>query len=367
MKRPEDPKLKAAIDSQIERSLAEREMLQVIFDKSPIMVSCFDASGRLLFVNREWSRVLGWTLEEARSIDLFEAAYPDPSERQRAANMIRDGEHRWLDFRTRTRDGTMINTSWMRIILSDGTRFGLGTDITERVLAKERLHQSFGELQALAERLRGIREEERTRVAREMHDEVGQCLTALQMDAAWLRKKRPTEARNASGEKLAAMSALIDTALAAVQRIATELRPGVLDEFGLEAAVEWYVSEFEKRTGVQCRIASELGGQSVDPARSTEAFRIVQEALTNVARHSRATRAEIRLGGNTERFVLEIHDNGRGMAPERLTDSRSLGLIGMRESAHSLGGEIAFLSGPGGGTTVAVSFPLSRSRRRDDG
>jgi PAS domain S-box-containing protein len=493
MKRSEEPEQEPEIDPPIERSHSVREMLQAILDESPILISFLDASGKLLFVNREWTRVLGWTLDEARDITMSEALSPDLSQRKRALDLVRGGEIPWTDFRIQARDGRALEVAWTRIVLSDGTRLSLGRDITERkrletqlenneaylregqrisrtgswawdvttsevfwseetyrifdldpatttpalgatlrlahaddavrlkeeldravaaetdfestfrvirpdgtvrhvhskghpsrddsgtvvkyigvvmditerVLAREREHQSFGELQALAERLRGTQEEERTRVAGAMHDEVGQVLTALQMDVAWLQKRLP--AADGAGGKLAEMSALIDTTLAAVQRIASDLRPGILDEFGLEAAVEWFVGAFAKRTGVRCGVASELGGQSIDSARATEAFRIVQEALTNVERHSRATRAHVRLGANAERVVLEVHDNGRGIPPERLTDSRCLGLIGMRESAHSLGGEVAFLSGPAGGTTVAVSFPLSPARRRDDG
>ena len=302
-------------NQQVERKQARREaeILQAIFDNIPVMVSFRDSAKKLLLVNQEWERVLGWTLEEARQVDLLAEAYPDPEMRRRAKESLETPHRSWENFRTRTKYGATIDTSWSRVALSDGTRIGFGQDITERLHAEERMRQSAAELRALSERLRVVREEERTRMARDVHDEVGQALTALRMDVAWLERRvaAGTEERAGLESKLRSMSELIDTTLDAVQRIATELRPGVLDELGLEAAIEWYVREFEKRTGVACSFRSELDGSVPDPGRSTAVFRILQEALTNMARHSEATRARIDLFSNSERLRLEI----RGQRP----------------------------------------------------
>jgi signal transduction histidine kinase len=228
----------------------------------------------------------------------------------------------------------------------------------EELRARDRqLRQSREELRALSSRLQSVREEESGRIAREIHDEVGQMLTALRMDVTWL-EAGPESSRRTDpefSEKLESMKRLIETAAESVRRIMTDLRPAVLDELGLGAAVEWYVEEFRKRTGIQCRLTSNLDGAA--PDRSTALFRILQEALTNVARHSGATSVEVLLEAKEGRIRLEVTDNGRGIPEEKVSDSRSLGLLGMRERARSLGGEVSIRRVPGGGTTVEADIP----------
>jgi PAS domain S-box-containing protein len=338
----------------------EAEVLQAIFDNIPVMISFRDPAGKLLLVNREWERVLGWKLEEAQPIEVLNELFPDPESRREVLEGIRRADQRWTDFRARTRDGRTITTSGALVALSDGTRLGFGLDVTERRAAEEKLRQSTEALRALSDRLRVVREEERTQMAREVHDQVGQALTALRMDVAWLERRLAAvgDERTDLESKLRSMSALIETTLDAVQRIATELRPGILDELGLEAAIEWYVREFEQRTGIACRFRSELEEARIDPGRSTAVFRILQEALTNVARHSAATRAEIDLFSDGGELRLEIRDNGRGIAEDRIESSGSLGLVGMRERARSLGGDLKIRDGSGRGTTVTLTIPL---------
>jgi PAS domain S-box-containing protein len=338
----------------------EAEILQAIFDNIPVMISIRDSAGMILLVNQEWERVLGWTLQEARHTDVLAEAYPDPEVRRKALEQIRAADRRWTDFHTRTRGGRTIETSWARVGLSDGTTIGFGQDISERRDAEERLRQSAEELRALSDRLRVVREEERSRMAREVHDGVGQALTALRMDVAWLERQLAAGGDPRAGvePKLHAMSELIDTTLDTVQRIATELRPGVLDELGLEAAIEWYLREFEQRTGIACQFRSELESPVLDPGRSTAVFRILQEAMTNVARHSVATQAKIQLSSDRERLRLEVRDNGRGISEDRIASSASLGLVGMRERARSLGGDVEIRGATGRGTTVLLTIPL---------
>jgi signal transduction histidine kinase len=238
---------------------------------------------------------------------------------------------------------------------------GAVTDVTERRTSEERLQQSSEELRALSERLRVVREEEGARIAREVHDEIGQSLTALQMDLAWLSTRVAAlgdPAADPLTAKLRSMAGLLGKTLDVVQRIATELRPGVLDELGLEAAVDWYVREFERRASIPCRLRCDLEGHRVSAALATAVFRILQEALTNVWRHSGATRTDVHLAIDGGQLCLAIEDNGEGVAADRVEDFRSLGLLGVQERARALGGSVAIRGVPGRGTRVAVTFPV---------
>ncbi len=338
------------------------ELLQTIIDHVPVMVSLFDiASRRQLFANREWERVTGWTFEEAQRIDILAELYPDPDEHRRALEVMSQGARQWSAFKTHTRGGEIIDTLWMRVPLSDGTTIGFGLDVTERKRNEDLLRQSYEELRALSARLQVAREEESARFAREVHDEVGQMLTALRLDVAWIGRQLALPAppaHEALVGKLQDMTQLLDLASDAVHRIISELRPAVLDELGLEAAVEWYVGEFGKRTGISCRLDSTLAGTVLGPNHATALFRILQEALTNVARHAGATGVAIRLAAGVGRVTLEVSDDGRGIALDKIGASRSIGLLGMRERARALGGDLTVRPLPDHGTSVEASLPL---------
>lgn len=225
--------------------------------------------------------------------------------------------------------------------------------------AQEDLRRSNKELRALSARLRDVREEEAARIAREVHDEIGQMLTALRLDVEWMEKKLASPApREELAGKLKSMSLLLDSAAGTAQRVMTELRPAILDSVGLAAAAECYVGQFETRTGISCRFRSSLDGAVIDAARSTALFRILQEALTNVARHAGASTVAIRLTAGASRAVLAVTDNGGGIPEERITDARSLGLLGMRERARSLGGDFVVRRGADRGTMAEVTIPL---------
>jgi signal transduction histidine kinase len=224
-------------------------------------------------------------------------------------------------------------------------------------MKSERLKESEDKLRRLAAHLISIREEERAHIAREIHDELGQVLTGIKMEVGWLAKRLKEPALL---EKTDSMSKLIDSTVATVRKIATGLRPEMLDDMGLIAAVAWQAKDFQKRTGIRCR--AKLPPESkLDLDISTTAFRIFQEILTNVARHSRATRVDIELGLTPEELTLEVLDNGVGIADSDLNGRKSLGLLGMRERALLFGGEVSVSGTPGQGTRVAVSIPI-RSR-----
>jgi signal transduction histidine kinase len=237
-------------------------------------------------------------------------------------------------------------------------------DITVRKRTEE-------ELRALAARLQAVREEERTRVAREIHDVLAQELTRLKLDVVWLNRHLalPLDAdkQKAVREKLTVMTAVTDMAIQSVQKIATELRPVVLDSLGLCAAVEWQARDFQARTGIACTATVPEQDVPLDRDRSTAMFRILQESLTNVLRHAQATRVDILLRPEAGQLVLRIQDNGCGIRPETLSNPMSIGLAGMRERALLLDGHLEIRSQPESGTTIEMRLPLSKNANPPEG
>jgi len=231
----------------------------------------------------------------------------------------------------------------------------------DRLKTEEKLRKSHEQLRALSVYLQHIREDERIRISRQVHDELGQSLTGLKMDLYWLSSRLPKQLREVH-DKTKAMSAHIDSTIQTVRRISTELRPGILDDLGLVAALEWQAHEFQKRTGVHCTVTSDLKEAILDEDLNTAFFRIFQETLTNVIRHANATKVTIHLKKQRGQLILEIKDNGRGISEAEISNTRSIGLLGMRERAALLGGKITVSGVSGKGTTVLVKIPLNRPK-----
>jgi PAS domain S-box-containing protein len=244
-----------------------------------------------------------------------------------------------------------------------------GRDITERKKTEKALRTSREQLRALAGRLQAVREEERTQIAREIHDELGGAFTGLKIDFSLLtRAALKIENGTVRASLLAGMDSMtkfIDATIHTVRRIAMELRPGVLDDLGLVAALEWQLKDFEKRTGIRCEFFPPVEDISFEADLSTALFRIFQEALTNVARHSGATEVRVRLCADADSSTLEIKDNGKGIEKEKTLSSKSLGLLGMRERAQMFGGRITVTGTPGIGTKVTVEIPPEEKRKMD--
>jgi signal transduction histidine kinase len=230
----------------------------------------------------------------------------------------------------------------------------------ERRRAEDNLRKSHKQLRALSVYLQYVREDERIRISRQVHDELGQALTGLKMDLYWLAHRVPKKFK-AVQEKTKAMAAHIDTTIQTVRRISTELRPGILDDIGLAAALEWQTQEFQRRTGVRCRFTSEVVESLFDQDLNTAFFRIFQETLTNVIRHASATRVDVALREKEGSLIMEVKDNGRGISTDEITNTKSIGLLGMRERAALLGGELTITGHPGAGTVVTVKIPLTRT------
>lgn len=232
----------------------------------------------------------------------------------------------------------------------------------ERKRALEQLRQSHEQLRALSVYLQHIREEERMRISRAVHDELGQALTGLKIDLSWLSHRLPPQS-NRLIEKARVMSSHIDETIETVRRISTELRPGILDHLGLVAAIDWQATEFQTRTGIQCRFAHALDQTVLDENLNTAFFRIFQETLTNIIRHAGATLVEVDLYEEAGRLILEVRDNGRGIRREQISNVKSIGLLGMRERAALFGGEVRITGTPKKGTSVIVSIPNRSSPR----
>jgi len=224
--------------------------------------------------------------------------------------------------------------------------------------AKEALEQSRKQLRDLASYLQDIREQERTRIAREIHDDFGQSLTILKMDLSWL-KKYMIQDQPKIQNKISSMFNVIDASLQTLHAVSSELRPVILDDFGLESALEWQAGEFQNRTGVQCRVDSSIADLDLTKEQSTAVFRIFQETLTNIMRHSGATEVDIRLEINEDTLILEVADNGRGITEAEVSNSQSFGLLGIRERLYPWNGQVDFIGHPNKGTRVIVCVPIS--------
>ena len=236
----------------------------------------------------------------------------------------------------------------------------LEQDIAVRQRAEAQVRQSREQLRALLARLQTLREDERTRIAREIHDELGQQLTGLKMDLRWIERHWEDwndPRANALLDKLVSATGLVDATIKTVQRIATELRPGVLDHLGLAAALRTELDRFQERTGLCCRLTAPADEPTVPREVATTFFRVFQEAMTNVARHAAASEVAVRFESADRGFLLEVRDNGKGISETDLQDPRSLGLLGMQERVRLVGGEVTVARGETGGTVVTVRIP----------
>ena len=236
-------------------------------------------------------------------------------------------------------------------------RLVLSNDITEKLHAEEKLQKSYEDLRQLASRLQEIREEERAGIAREIHDELGQQLTVLKMDIAWLNKKIGSKDAGII-EKIKQLTEMLDETVKTVRRISSELRPSVLDDLGLVAAMDWHLKEFEKRLGIKTEFIEPEEDPKLDDTTKTALYRILQESLTNVARHSGAGSVKVKLEQNDSDIILTIEDDGKGFDKQKIAEKKTLGILGMKERTSMLGGTYEIISAPEKGTRARIKIPL---------
>jgi two-component system sensor histidine kinase UhpB len=362
-----------------ERRQAEEELErlnrhhQLVLNSAGEGIYGTDREGRATFINPAGAKMLGWEVEDVvgRPIhELIHHSYADGS----------PYPHDVCPMRTGLDEGVLVHTDRDVFWRKDGTHFPVEfvstpirergdvvgvvvvfKDTTERKRAEARLQDSFTRLRTLSRRMEGIREEERTRIARELHDELGVGLTCLKIDLSrlghLLGDKPVAQGGIAIDERIRSMKEQVDATIASVQRIVAELRPGVLDDLGLVAAIEWQCRDFQRRTGIACTCTFSHEDLQLDREQATAVFRICQEALTNVARHAGATAVLVELEERDGIVRLEVCDNGRGVPEEKLSHPKSFGLLGMRERAGLLGGDLVIQPGLKGGTTIALRLP----------
>ena len=238
----------------------------------------------------------------------------------------------------------------------DKAKESLYAEINERKLAEKKLKQTNEQLRKLTAHQQLVREDERTRIAREIHDVLGQQLTVLKMDLSWLHKKLDKKQTELS-HKTQLMLHVVDETVQLVKKISTELRPGILDDLGLMAAIEWQCHEFSQRLGVKCQFNTSLNELHLERDVSTGIFRIFQEAFTNIARHSAASVITIDVSWDKD-LVMEIQDNGKGITEQEINNIKSLGLLSMKERAHIMGGELSINGTIGKGTIIKLIIPV---------
>jgi two-component system sensor histidine kinase UhpB len=303
----------------------------------------------------------------------LERLHPEDKDRvtQELERLAESGGRTWAGhYRFRRQDDSYASVLDRGYVIHDAAGkpvrvVGGISDISERRRAEEALESSRRQLRALTARLQSGREEERTSVAREIHDELGQVLTAIKMNLAWLERKlgerEDSPALNPLLERVVESAEMADSAIKNVQRIATELRPDALDNLGLAEALQQEANRFQQRGGAACELQLTQEPLNLSGPVATTVFRVFQEALTNVARHAKATLVRILLHADTEKLVLQVEDNGQGIRPEATADSRSLGILGMQERATVLGGEVTISPILPHGTRVSLRLPRTAS------
>jgi PAS domain S-box-containing protein len=344
----------------LERKVRERtRAINSILRYTPAVVYIKDKHGNYLLVNPRYEELFGIKNEDIRGKtdrEVFPAKTADKLAARDLA-VLTERRAQQEEEQIPLKDGVRTYLSVKFPIYdeqgnADGM-CGISTDITELKKAQKQLRLLSGSIMA-------GQEKERAAIARELHDELGQVLTALRMDAVWLSERLKGKDPQA-GSRALTMCDLIDTTIDEVRALATRLRPGVLDDFGLIDALDWYAKYFAQRTGITCNY-KHLNMPQVDDLVATAAYRITQEALTNVARHAFATRVKIDLQVKGGILTLSVADNGRGFDPQNLSETNSLGLAGMRERAGLLGGRLELQSKPGKGTRVFFRLPLDERR-----
>ncbi len=352
-----------------DRKKAEEELYQseqkyrLLFYNNPLPMWMTTIPGLdIIDVNESAIKHYGYTREEFLKLNAKDLRPAEDVEHfvNEVAKM-RPGTNNTRAWRHKKKDGTIIQVEiYSHEIFYEGQRvwLGLSHDVTDKYLAKELLQKSYEDIRQLASNLQGIREEERTNIAREIHDELGQQLTGLKMDLHWLTRKIKSKDEEVISKMNESME-LINATITSVRKIATDLRPSILDDLGLLAALEWQGEEFEKRSGTKVKFINAAGDLKVKPEVTTALFRIYQELLTNIARHANASLVTANLFIENNTLYFSIQDNGIGFNTETIGGKKTLGLLGIKERTLLIGGIYEIKTQPGNGSETVISIPLN--------
>jgi PAS domain S-box-containing protein len=349
---------------QSEKALRDSESFNAsLLNNSPNPILVINPDTSIKYVSPSLEELTGFTSKELIGRKIPYPWWPEENTQQHLKEFtifFQKGEGIVeRDFHKRNGEKFWAQVSLLPIKESGEIKYHLSNwvDITERKKAEERLARLNEELRNLSAHLETVREKERERIAREIHDELGQALASLKMDVCWLTDNLSNKQASLK-EITVSMSKLIDVTVQTVKRICMELRPKLLDDIGLSGTVEWLTQEFEEATKIKCDVNCHLEEKLLDSNRTTAIFRIIQEALTNIYRHSNATKVSISLKKYRSRVFLKVCDNGKGITPEQLSSPKSFGLIGIRERVHFLGGDVKIHSASGMGTDMIIRIPL---------
>ncbi len=340
------------------RSLAEN---------SPGMILLIDPDGICRYVSSSVEKIMGFSPETVLGARPEDFLLPEEADAALAiaARTLKGEAIRNFEVRVRRKDGSFAVVEWEGSPIYEAGRVAhaqfLGRDVTDRKIAEEKLRASRRQLQKLSTHLLTSREQERAGIAREIHDDLGQTLTAIKMNACWLKNQIPGD-RTQLIDRTEDAIRLVDSAIQTVRRISSELRPGLIDDLGLSAAIEWLAASYKKRSDINIHVSVTPEEIILNDTYSIALFRVFQESLTNVIRHSEATEAWVALSRKSDAVTLVITDNGIGITENALSKKESFGLIGMRERVHALGGKISVFKMPAGGTRVSVQVPISNGR-----
>ena len=344
------------------------ESMRTILDNAFDAIITMNQKGEIRGWNQRATMIFGWHADEVIGKRLADIIIPPQHRKDHTKGLerflatgIAKVLNQEIQMSALRQDGTEFPVEFSISAIKDEESYiftGIIRDITERNRAEMDLLNTREELRNLSNRLQSIREEEKTHIAREIHDELGQCLTALKFDLVWINKN-VFQPDALIVEKIKSMTDLIENTIQMVQRIASELRPQILDILGLCEAIKWLAKGFQKRTGIPCEITIHPDQINLDPECATAFFRIYQETLTNVARHANASLVQSSLEQKGNQLVLKVKDNGNGMDIRKAESPESFGLIGIRERILVFGGETSIQSNRGEGTLITISMPIN--------
>lgn len=351
-------RLRRMAEKQIQ---AEKILSDSIINSLPGIFYLYGSDRKFLRWNRNLEIVSGYDATEISAMDAldFFQGRDQALLRQKISNVFTSGYDEVIAAFC-TKDGRSIPYFFSgRRVNFDGVDYliGTGLDITDRVRAESDLRERAEEIEKLSAHLQSVREEERSRIALEIHDVLGQQLTALKMDTNWLKKRLPEDL--AVAERISSMISLIDDTIRTVRRISSELRPAILDDLGLVAALEWQGNEFATNTGIALQFETNSTDVTLDRDAAIHIFRVYQEALTNIARHAQATSVTTRFIHGKDFITLRIQDNGKGIDFQEIKKKKSLGLISMRARARQFSGEVSIENVVPQGTLVSLKIPLT--------